>query len=203
VEGWLAPNTYFYTLGDSDIGILKRAHKHQEQILSSQWDQRAPGLPYKTPYQALIMASLVEKETAAKTEMPVISGVFVARLEKGMRLQTDPTIIYAMGSRYHGKIGYRDLKIDSPYNTYLHYGLPPGPIAMPGKGAIEAALHPAATDALYFVAKGDGTHVFSHTLEQQNAAVRRYQLHRGADYRSTPGSAPASSRVSSAAEVSP
>lgn len=195
VEGWLAPDTYFYTLGSSDLDILRRAHAEQQRRLASLWQARAPDLPYTSPYDALIMASLVEKETAVKAEMPQIAGVFVARLEQGMKLQTDPTVIYAMGERYHGRIGYRDLKLDSPYNTYLHYGLPPGPIAMPGRQALEAALHPAATKALYFVARGDGTHVFSRTLEAHNAAVRQYQLKRRDDYRSTPEPA--------AAEVTP
>lgn len=186
VEGWLAPDTYFYTLGSSDLDILKRAHAQQQQRLAALWPQRADQLPYRSPYAALIMASLVEKETAVKAEMPQIAGVFVARLDIGMKLQTDPTVIYAMGAHYHGRIGSRDLKIDSPYNTYLHYGLPPGPIAMPSELALQAALHPAATQALYFVARGDGTHVFSRTLAAHNAAVREYQLKRRDDYRSTP-----------------
>lgn len=186
VEGWLAPDTYFYTLGSSDLDVLRRAHQQQRERLDALWAERADKLPYTSPYQALIMASLVEKETAVKAEMPQIAGVFVARLAKGMRLQTDPTVIYAMGEHYHGRIGYSDLRIDSSYNTYLHYGLPPGPIAMPSQLALVAALHPAATDALYFVARGDGTHVFSRTLQAHNAAVREYQLKRRDDYRSTP-----------------
>lgn len=186
VEGWLAPNTYFYTLGASDLDLLKRAYQLQQQLLGDLWKQRAEKLPYKTPYDALIMASLVEKETAVRAEMPKIAGVFVSRLRKGMRLQTDPTVIYALGTSYNGRISYRDLRIDSPYNTYRSYGLPPGPIAMPSKLAITAALHPDVTGALYFVAKGDGTHQFSRTLKAHNAAVRRYQLNRKANYRSTP-----------------
>lgn len=186
VEGWLAPNTYFYTLGASDLDLLKRSHQLQQQLLNGLWKQRADKLPYKTPYEALIMASLVEKETAVRAEMPTIAGVFVSRLRKGMRLQTDPTVIYALGAGYDGRISYRDLRIDSPYNTYRYYGLPPGPIAMPSKLAITAALHPNITGALYFVAKGDGTHQFSRTLSAHNAAVRRYQLNRKANYRSTP-----------------
>lgn len=188
-EGWLAPDTYFYTLGSSDMDILRRAYARQKQVLDRLWQQRDKKLPYQSAFEALVMASIVEKETAVRSEMPTIAGVFISRLKKGMKLQTDPTVIYAMGDRYKGRIRYRDLRLKSPYNTYVNYGLPPGPIAMPGKLAISAALHPKVTGALYFVAKGDGTHKFSSTLAKHNAAVRRYQLNRRSNYRSTPEAA--------------
>lgn len=192
VEGWLAPDTYFYVLGDSDLDVIRRAHVAQKTVLQQAWAQRAPDLPYATPYDALIMASLIEKETAVKSEMPRIAGVFVLRLNKKMRLQTDPTVIYAMGDAYQGNIRRKDLALDSPYNTYRNAGLPPTPIAMPGKEAIQAAMQPDITGDLYFVARGDGSHQFSRTLEAHNQAVRQYQLRRSSDYRSTPaaGAAP-------------
>lgn len=190
IEGWLAPDTYFYALGSSDLELLKRAVARQRAVLDSLWEARAEGLPYQTPRDALIMASIVERETSVPAEMPEIAGVFVNRLRKGMRLQTDPTIIYALGENYRGRIGHRDLKIASPYNTYLHDGLPPGPISMPSSRAIEAALHPAATPNIFFVARGDGTHVFSVDLKAHTAAVRDYQLKRKSDYRSTPVAVP-------------
>jgi UPF0755 protein len=139
------------------------------------WEQRAPGLPYGTPYEALIMASIVEKETGAASERPRIAGVFINRLKRGMRLQTDPTVIYGLGERFDGNLRKIDLQTDTPYNTYTRAGLPPTPIAMPSEAAIQAALNPAKTDALYFVARGNGTHVFSSTLEAHNRAVNRYQ----------------------------
>ena len=139
------------------------------------WEARAPGLPYRTPYEALIMASIVEKETGAAFERPQIAGVFLNRLRLGMRLQTDPTVIYGLGERFDGNLRKVDLQRDTPYNTYTRAGLPPTPIAMPSEAAIQAALNPARTDALYFVARGDGTHVFSSTLEAHNRAVNRYQ----------------------------
>jgi UPF0755 protein len=143
-------------------------------------------LPYDEPYDALVMASIVEKETGVPYEREEIAGVFVQRLMRGMRLQTDPTVIYGMGARYDGNIRRRDLQEATPYNTYVIRGMPPTPIAMPGKEAIYAALHPADTDALFFVARGDGTHVFSSTLEEHEQAVREYQLRRRDDYRSAP-----------------
>lgn len=175
IEGLLFPDTYFYAPQASDLTVLRRAYHRQHEKLMAAWDTRAPGLPYRTPYEALIMASIVEKETGAASERPQIAGVFLNRLKLGMRLQTDPTVIYGLGDRFDGNLRKVDLQRDTPYNTYTRAGLPPTPIAMPSEAAIEAALHPARTDALYFVARGDGTHVFSSTLEAHNRAVRRYQ----------------------------
>ncbi|NII10323.1 endolytic transglycosylase MltG [Oleiagrimonas sp. C23AA] len=175
-EGQFMPETYAYIKGDTDVSILKRAYGSMQRYLNQQWAQRADDLPVKSPYQALILASIVEKETARPDERERIAGVFERRLDIGMPLQTDPTIIYALGTSYDGNIHKRDLKVDSPYNTYTHPGLPPTPIAMPGKPAIHAVLHPAAGKALYFVARGDGSHVFSDTLAEHNRAVACYQL---------------------------
>ena len=177
-EGWFLPQTYQFVKGMSDLDILRRAHKAMKQTLDRLWNSRAQDLPLKTPYEALILASIVEKETGQAAERPVIAGVFEHRLKIGMRLQTDPTVIYGLGSRYDGKIHTRDLETDTPYNTYTRAGLTPTPIALPGAASIEAVLHPAPTDALYFVARGDGTHEFSATLEAHNRAVAKYQLHR-------------------------
>lgn len=175
-EGWFFPDTYFIDKQSSDIDLYKRAHQKMVQYLTAAWETRDAGLPYKTPYEALIMASIVEKETGVEIERPEIAGVFVNRLRLGMRLQTDPTVIYGMGSRYHGNITRRDLLTDTPYNTYTRKGLPPTPIALPGLASIQAAMHPANTKALYFVANGQGSHVFSSTLAEHNQAVRQYQL---------------------------
>jgi UPF0755 protein len=147
--------------------------------LQDGWAGRDPGLPLATPYDALILASIVEKETGLAAERPLIASVFVNRLRRGMRLQTDPTVIYGMGERFDGNIRKRDLTTDTPWNTYTRDGLPPTPIAMPGAQALHAVMHPATTDFLYFVSRGDGSHEFSRTLEQHNRAVARYQL-RGA-----------------------
>jgi UPF0755 protein len=174
-EGLLFPDTYFYAPHTSDIHVLRRAYRLQHEKLMAAWEQRAPGLPYSTPYEALIMASIVEKETGAASERPRIAGVFINRLKRGMRLQTDPTVIYGLGERFDGNLRKIDLQTDTPYNTYTRAGLPPTPIAMPSEAAIQAALNPAKTDALYFVARGNGTHVFSSTLEAHNRAVNRYQ----------------------------
>ncbi|MBZ0070089.1 MAG: endolytic transglycosylase MltG [Thiobacillus sp.] len=174
-EGLLFPDTYFYAPHTSDIHVLRRAYRLQHEKLMAAWEQRAPGLPYGTPYEALIMASIVEKETGAASERPRIAGVFINRLKRGMRLQTDPTVIYGLGERFDGNLRKIDLQTDTPYNTYTRAGLPPTPIAMPSEAAIQAALNPAKTDALYFVARGNGTHVFSSTLEAHNQAVNRYQ----------------------------
>lgn len=176
-EGRFYPDTYQFPKGTSDVAFLQRAYREMQARLIAAWQRRASGLPLETPYAALILASIVEKETAQPQERPEIAGVFVRRLEKGMRLQSDPTVIFGLGSAYTGKITYKDLRTDTPYNTYTRNGLPPTPICIPGMPAIEAVLHPAPGDALYFVARGDGTHQFSATLAEQNAAVKKYQLH--------------------------
>lgn len=175
IEGLLFPDTYFYAPHSSDLGVLRRAYRRQHDKLMAAWDTRAPGLPYRTPYEALIMASIVEKETGVAFERPRIAGVFLNRLRLGMRLQTDPTVIYGLGDRFDGNLRKIDLQRDTPYNTYTRAGLPPTPIAMPSEAAILAALNPAKTDALYFVARGDGTHFFSSSLAAHNRAVNRYQ----------------------------
>ncbi|MBU4500538.1 MAG: endolytic transglycosylase MltG, partial [Gammaproteobacteria bacterium] len=167
--------TYFYAPHTSDLDVLRRAYRLQRDKLQTAWELRAPGLPYRTPYEALIMASIVEKETGAAFERPEIAGVFINRLRLGMRLQTDPTVIYGLGERFDGNLRRADLQRDTPYNTYTRAGLPPTPIAMPSEAAIRAALNPASTQALYFVARGNGTHVFSRTLDAHNRAVNRYQ----------------------------
>jgi UPF0755 protein len=177
-EGWFLPETYAWVKGDSDFEVLKRAHDAMQKTLARLWAGRAPEVDLATPYQALILASIVEKETAQPNERPLIAGVFLRRLRIGMRLQTDPTVIYGMGESYDGNIRRRDLDTDTPYNTYTRDGLPPTPIALPGAVAIQATLHPAAGDALYFVARGDGSHEFSATLAAHNRAVAIYQLHR-------------------------
>ncbi len=175
-EGRFLPDTYHFPRGTTDLDFLKRSYKTMQQKLSEEWAKRDNDLPLKSPYEALILASIIEKETGAAFERPLIAAAFIQRLKKGMRLQTDPTIIYGLGEGFDGNIRYRDLKKDTPYNTYLHKGLTPTPIALPGIDAIRAALHPADSDAIYFVSKGDGTHKFSRTLEEHNEAVSKYQL---------------------------
>ena len=177
-EGLFFPDSYFFDSGMSDLDILKRAYETMQRKLAKAWPTRAAGLPYRTPYEALIMASIVEKETGRASERPMIASVFLNRLRIGMRLQTDPTVIYGLGETFDGNLRKRDLQQDNEYNTYTRSGLPPTPIAMPGMGAIEAALHPAQSNALYFVGKGDGSHAFSSTLNEHNRAVTRYQLRR-------------------------
>ncbi len=175
-EGQFLPDTYHFPKNLTDVEFLKRAYSAMQTVLKEEWDNRAVGLSYKNSYEALIMASIIEKETGQASEREQISGVFVRRLEKRMRLQTDPTVIYGMGDKYKGNIRKRDLLRDTPYNTYRRHGLPPTPIALPGRDAIHAALHPAESDALYFVARGDGSHQFSATLKEHNNAVIKYQL---------------------------
>ncbi|MDH1055165.1 endolytic transglycosylase MltG [Aquipseudomonas alcaligenes] len=185
-EGRFFPDTYRYVRGMSDLDLLKQASARLDQVLDEEWARRADGLPYRKPYDALIMASMVEKETGVAEERGQIAGVFVRRLRSGMRLQTDPTVIFGLGERYNGNLTRAHLQQPTPYNTYVIDGMPPTPIALAGREAIHAALNPVAGKSLYFVARGDGSHVFSETLEQHNRAVREYQLKRRADYRSSP-----------------
>lgn len=173
-EGRFFPDTYDYLADQSDIVILRRALARMDDILAREWQGRSFGLPYQAPDEALIMASVVEKETGRPSERPKVAAVFVRRLERRMRLQTDPTVVYGLGDDFGGTLTRAHLRTDTPWNTYVHHGLPPTPIAMPGLASIQAALHPAETDALYFVARGDGTSHFSATLEEHNAAVWRY-----------------------------
>ncbi|MEB0047654.1 MULTISPECIES: endolytic transglycosylase MltG [unclassified Pseudomonas] len=192
-EGRFFPDTYSFVRGMSDAELLKKAYDRLDEVLVKEWDKRAADVPYTEPYQALIMASLVEKETGVPQERGQIAGVFVRRLAMGMLLQTDPTVIYGLGDRYQGKLTRAHLKEATPYNTYVISGLPPTPIAMVGREAIHAALNPVAGNSLYFVARGDGSHVFSDDLDAHNTAVREFQLKRRADYRSSP--APANTPV--------
>ncbi|MCQ8847117.1 endolytic transglycosylase MltG [Alteromonas stellipolaris] len=177
-EGLFLADTYFFTANTAASSILKRAHKAMLDYVETQWQQRQADLPLNSPYDALILASIIEKETAVSEERTKIAGVFVNRLRKNMRLQTDPTVIYGIGDTYDGNITRKHLRTPTPYNTYTIKGLPPTPIAMAGKEAIWAALNPMETDALYFVARGDGSHEFSSSLAAHNAAVRKYQLNR-------------------------
>lgn len=186
-EGLFLAETYQFERGMSDLDLLRRAYAELQTQLDRAWAERDPALPLKTPYEALILASIIEKETGQPSERPQIAGVFIRRLQRGMRLQTDPTVIYGMGDKYRGNITRRDLQTPTAYNTYVIDGLPPTPIALVGPDAIAAALAPAGGKALYFVAKGDGSHQFSATLAEHNAAVARYQLNRRSDYRSSPG----------------
>ena len=185
-EGRFFPDTYRYVRGMTDVELLKQAYNRLDDVLKDEWDKRAVGVPYADPYQALIMASLVEKETGVPQERGQIAGVFVRRLQQGMLLQTDPTVIYGLGERYNGKITRAFLKEATPYNTYVISGLPPTPISMVGREAIHAAMNPVPGNSLYFVARGDGSHVFSADLDAHNAAVKEFQLKRRADYRSSP-----------------
>ena len=174
-EGMFFPDTYYFAAGSSDVVIYKRAYQTMQKHLREEWDSRAPDLPLQTPYQALILASIIEKETGTPADRGLIAGVFVNRLRKGMLLQTDPTVIYGMGDRFDGNLRKRDLLADTAYNTYIRRGLTPTPIALPGLAALQAALHPAQTDALYFVARGDGSSQFSSSLAKHNRAVEQYQ----------------------------
>lgn len=177
-EGRFFPETYQYHKGVSDLEILRQAYERMQQTLAEVWAERDDDLPIDSAYEALILASLIERETGLEGERHRIAGVFTRRLERGMRLQTDPTVIYGLGDDYDGNITHADLRRPTPYNTYVIDGLPPTPIAMPGRASLEAAVHPAEGDALYFVATGDGGHYFSSTLSEHNAAVRRYILDR-------------------------
>jgi UPF0755 protein len=174
-EGQFFPDTYFFDKDSSDLMLYKRAYSAMQAHLKAEWPRRAPGLPYRSPYEALIMASIIEKETGAAEERAQIASVFVNRLRIGMRLQTDPSVIYGLGARFDGNLRRDDLLSDTPYNTYTRSGLPPTPIALPGLASIQAALNPDGSHALYFVAKGNGRHVFSESLDAHNRAVDRYQ----------------------------
>jgi UPF0755 protein len=185
-EGRFFPDTYLYTSLETDLDLYKRAFSRMERVLAEEWENRSEDLPYDNAYQALIMASIVERETGAPHERDHVAGVFVRRLDKGMRLQTDPTVIYGMGDQYKGRITRKDLRTHTEYNTYRINGLPPTPIALPGREAIHASMHPAEGDTFYFVARGDGTHKFSKTLAEHQEAVRQFQLNRRSDYRSSP-----------------
>jgi UPF0755 protein len=174
-EGLFFPDTYVFDVGSGDLEVYRTAYRAMRERLDALWPARAPGLSYATPYQALIMASIVEKETGAASERPLIAAVFTNRLKIDMRLQTDPTVIYGLGERFDGNLRRRDLLDDTPYNSYTRAGLPPTPIALPGMASLRAALNPAASRAIYFVARGDGSHQFSDNLDDHNRAVARYQ----------------------------
>jgi len=177
-EGWFFPDTYLFAKGESDITVLTRAHRVMQRHLEVAWERRPADSPLRTPYEALILASIVEKETGRSEDRPVVAGVFINRLRLGMRLQTDPTVIYGLGAKFDGNLRKRDLVSDNPFNTYTRSGLPPSPIAMPGLASLRAVVEPAETDALYFVARGDGSSAFSRTLEEHNRAVVKFQLKR-------------------------
>jgi len=171
-EGWFLPETYQFVRGDSDLALLRRAQRAMQTALDAAWENRDPELPLDTAYELLVLASIVEKESSLDSERAAIAGVFVRRLRQGWRLETDPAVIYGLAERFDGDLRRRDLQLDSPYNTYTRHGLPPTPIALPGISALAAAAHPAAGTAMFFVASGQGGHVFSDTLEEHNAAVR-------------------------------
>ena len=174
-EGLFFPDTYYFAAGSSDFGVLQRAHRALEQRLASAWARRLPNLPLASPYEVLILASIVEKETGRAQDRPLVASVFLNRLARGMRLQTDPTVIYGMGERFDGSLRKRDLETDSAYNTYVRTGLPPTPIALPSQASLDAVVNPPATPYLYFVSRGDGTSQFSATLIEHNRAVAKYQ----------------------------
>jgi UPF0755 protein len=175
-EGRFYPDTYSYSSGQTDAALLARAYERMQSVLRQEWERRDASVPYREPYEALILASIVEKETGKPQERPLIAAVFLNRLRRGMRLQTDPTVIYGLGEKFDGNLRLKDLRTDGPYNSYTRAGLPPTPIAMPGAAALRAVLHPAESRALYFVARGDGSHVFSDSLTEHNKAVVQYQL---------------------------
>ena len=174
-EGRFFPDTYTYAKGSSDLALLKRALRAMDMRLDTAWRQRQPDTPLKSPEEALVLASIVEKETGKGSDRPLIAGVFTNRLRIGMKLQTDPSVIYGLGTKFDGNLRKHDLQTDTPWNTYTRRGLPPTPIAMPGKAALLAAVQPAPTQALYFVARGDGTSQFSASLEEHNRAVNQFQ----------------------------
>lgn len=175
-EGRFYPESYHFPKGATDSAFYQRAYHTMQEYLNKEWGNRDPNLPLKTPYEALILASIVERETAVPSERPAIAGVFLRRLQTGMRLQTDPTVIYGLGIHFDGNLHRRDLERDNPYNTYTRTGLPPTPIALPGAASIHAVLHPEGGKSLFFVARGDGSHTFSETLEEHNQAVQKYQV---------------------------
>ncbi len=175
-EGWFYPDTYHFPRGTTDHDLLARALATMQRRLDALWEEREDDLPLETPYEALILASIIERETGQAAERDEVAGVFVRRLRRGMRLQTDPTVIYGMGDAYDGRIRRRDLQTDTPYNTYTRHGLPPTPIAMPGEASLRAALNPASGTSLFFVSRGDGTHYFSDTYDEHRRAIRRYIL---------------------------
>ncbi|WP_372523757.1 endolytic transglycosylase MltG [Sulfuricaulis sp.] len=175
-EGRFFPDTYYYSSGQTELAILANAYDKMQKLLQQEWEKRDNNLPFRDAYEALILASIVEKETGRADERRLIAGVFVNRLRHGMRLQTDPTVIYGMGESFDGNLRLKDLRRDTPYNTYTRAGLPPTPVAMSGKESLQAVMHPVVNGALYFVARGDGSHVFSATLEEHNKAVIKYQL---------------------------
>lgn len=175
LEGLFFPDTYYFPRGSSDVSVLRRAAKRMESVLARQWSQRQADLPLSEPYHALIVASIVEKETGREPDRPMVAAVLLNRLRKGMRLQADPTVIYGLGERFDGDLRRQDLEADTPYNTYTRAGLPPTPIAMPGLASIAAAVNPAASTALYFVGRGDGSSHFSNSLSEHNRAVNKYQ----------------------------
>lgn len=177
-EGLFFPDTYLVGKGSSDFDVLRRAYGIMQRELAREWEAREPSLPYRSPYEALIMASIIEKETGRPEDREMIAGALLNRLRIGMRLQADPTVIYGLGAGFDGNLRKRDLQLDGPYNSYTRAGLPPTPIAMPGRAALRAALHPAKTDAIYYVARGDGSSQFSRTLEEHNRAVAKYQMKR-------------------------
>ena len=177
-EGLFFPDTYLFAKGASDLAVLRRAYRAMQRHLKEEWEARLPAAPYRTPYEALIMASIIEKETGRGSERELIGGVLTNRLRIGMRLQVDPTVIYGLGTSFDGNLKKVHLLEDGPYNTYTRAGLPPTPIAMPGRASLRAALQPAKTDALYYVSRGDGSSQFSRNLSEHNRAVNKYQLKR-------------------------
>ena len=174
-EGLFFPDTYFFANGSTDVALLKRAHRALDERLRAGWERRSPDLPFATPYEALILASIVEKETGRPADRPLIASALVNRLKRGMRLQVDPTVIYGIGEKFDGNLRKRDLEADGAYNTYMREGLPPTPIALPSQASLDAVLNPPPTPYLYFVSRGDGTSEFSSTLAEHNRAVSKYQ----------------------------